>query len=60
MKYEYIELSDNLYVPRMSSFCDTRVRNDVFVDKLDKEPLIVGIIEWEFLTSLSEIKWINV
>ena len=59
-KYEYTELGGNVYVPRMSSFCDARVRNDVFVNKFNKEPLIVSPREWALLTSLSEIKWISV
>lgn len=56
MSYEYIELNGNMYVPRMPSMCDARIRNDLFLKLKGTEPLIVGPREWELLSFISEIK----
>ena len=49
MSYDFIIYKDNYYVPRLSSRCEMRERNEVFKQQFDVEPLIVGDLEWSYL-----------
>ncbi len=60
MKYAYIISNENYYVPRAPSFCQARERNDLFLEKLNIEPMVVSPAEWNILTSMCEIKYLEV
>ena len=60
MTYVYILHNNIYYVPRTSSLCEAREREEMFVEEFGEEPFIVGPFEWEILSSKFEWKTLKV
>lgn len=60
MKYAYIKKDEDYYVPRASSFCEARERNELFKSTLGVEPLVVGLFEWNYLTMTFTIEYLEI
>lgn len=57
MQYEYIvDEKGRHYVPRMSSFCDARARDQKIKDELGVDALIVQPKVWNYLKSKYDVK----
>ena len=51
MTYTYILHNNIYYVPRATSLCEAREREEIFVEEFGEEPFIVGPFEWEILST---------
>ena len=57
--YVYIPYGDILYVPRASSLCEARDREEFLEDRFDKDVMPVSPFEWEILSGKMGFKTIT-
>lgn len=55
MTYRFIVYREIYYVPRSPSLCEARERNEVFQEHFGTEPVIVSPLEWELLSTKTNI-----
>ena len=55
--YVYIKHNGVHYVPRMTSLCEAREREEIFVEAFGEEAFIIGPFEWEILST--KFEWLT-